>query len=86
MCYCRKYATFLLVINNGNLSWSGILNLSTNSIAASIRPQNSIYKNAKYAILRDHLLQYQQLILNKLAEIRHNEFQKGWRKHGTEKD
>jgi hypothetical protein len=45
MCYRRKYATFLLIINNFNLRYVEILNLPTNSIALSIRLLNNIYKS-----------------------------------------
>jgi len=44
---------YIELYNNSDLVHADILNLSANNIAASIRPQNSIYKNAKYITLRD---------------------------------
>jgi transposase len=51
---------YIELYNNSDFVHVDILNLSANNIAASLRPQNSIYKNAKYRILRDRFLQYHQ--------------------------
>ena len=49
---------YIKLYNHSDLVYTNILNLSANNIAIAIRPQNSIYKDTKYAALHDRFLQY----------------------------
>ena len=55
---------YIELYNNSDLVHADILNLSANSIATSIRPQNNIYKHLKYITLRDLFFQHHQRLKN----------------------
>jgi transposase len=61
---------YIKLYNNSDLVHTDIINLSANNIAASIRPQNSIYKNVRYAILRDCFLQYHQRLKSENTNLK----------------
>ncbi len=61
---------YIKLYKKSDLVHADILNLSANSIADSIRPPNSIYENAKYAILRDLLSQYHQRLNNENTNMK----------------
>lgn len=55
---------YIDLYNNSDLVHTDISNLSADSIATSIRPQNCVYKSAKYIALRDLYYQYYQRLKN----------------------
>lgn len=55
---------YIKLYNNSDLVDADILNLSANSIANAIRPQNNIYRHARYITLRDRFFQYHQRLKN----------------------
>jgi len=61
---------YIKLYNNSDLVHTDIINLSANNIAASIRPQNSIYENAKYAILHDYFFQYHHRLENENINLK----------------
>ncbi len=61
---------YIKLHDNSDLVHADILNLSANNIAASIRPQKNIYENARYALLRDRLLQYHQRLENENTNLK----------------
>lgn len=63
-------SAYIELYNNSDLVHADIVHLSANNIAASIRPQNSIYKNAKYFVLRGRLLQYHQRLENENTNLK----------------
>jgi len=61
---------YIELYNKSDLVHADISNLSAESIASSIRPQNYIYKHAKYITLRDRFFQYHYRLKNENTNMK----------------
>jgi len=61
---------YIELYNKSDLVYVDILNLSPDSIAATLRPQNSVYKSAKYFTLHDLFHRYHQRLNNEATNMK----------------
>ena len=61
---------YIALYNKSDLVHADISNLSVKRIASSIRPQNYIYKHAKYITLRDRFFQYHHRLKNEDTNLK----------------